>query len=141
METKFFSAVLLAGALTLQIQAQSPSTYIPSGSSEGSSQEWTSISNPALSNTYSPVSAGIKQFFPNPVTDLAHLRFSLPEAAYYTIALYDLDGKLVQTYRNNQFLNPGSYTEDLDFTSISSGAYLLYIFNGTERSALKVIKQ
>ncbi len=135
METKFFTAVFLATALTLQIKAQNQAT-IPQHSSD-----WTSISNPTPNDAYAQKLAEVSELYPNPVEDVAHFRFTLQQSTYLTVALYDLDGKLMQTYRDNQLLNPGDYTEDLSLAGLSSGAYLLYIFDGTERTALKVIKQ
>ena len=59
---------------------------------------------------------------PNPVTDLANVRFKLVESARVTFELRDLTGRLVEV-RELGNIAPGIHTEVIDTNSLEAGMY------------------
>ena len=81
-------------------------------------------------------------FYPNPLHQTATLKYTLSENENITINLFDINGKLVQTFITNQNQAKGNYSEQLNFSSsLADGNYFLTIGNGTEKETVKIIKQ
>ena len=68
--------------------------------------------------------------FPNPVEDVAHLRFILNKPGEVRVEIYDLNGRVVhQHYHGN--LVPAEHDIPLDVTGLHPGSYLLrFVYNG-----------
>lgn len=79
--------------------------------------------------------------YPNPATNYVDLQFTVPVTTNLTMQLYDMQGQLMTTFYDNLYLWPGDYTKRLDISSIASGTYLLYIYDGQERASLKLMIQ
>jgi hypothetical protein len=78
--------------------------------------------------------------FPNPSNGNSTIRYSVGEASKVTIAVYDMQGKLVKVLadRNHQ---PGVYSISLASTDLSQGTYTVTaIKNGTAKQIIKVVK-
>jgi hypothetical protein len=78
--------------------------------------------------------------FPNPSNGNSTIRYSVGEASKVTIAVYDMQGKLVKVLadRNHQ---PGVYSISLASTDLSQGTYTATaIKNGTAKQIIKVVK-
>jgi hypothetical protein len=76
--------------------------------------------------------------YPNPATNYVDLQFSVPATTNLTMKLYDMQGQLITTFFDNLYLWTGNYTKRLDISSLASGNYLLYIYDGQERTSLKL---
>lgn len=75
--------------------------------------------------------AGIK-VFPNPIMDILQITFA--EDAYYTLTLYDLNGKEIKNISTQ-----GSANLLLDVKDLQDAVYLLLVTD-TENQRMKVIK-
>ena len=74
-----------------------------------------------LSNTFS-----LAQNFPNPFNPSTQIAYSVPVDAQVQISVYNMLGQQVATLQEG-FLTSGSYTVNLDGSSLSSGVYLYKI--------------
>lgn len=79
--------------------------------------------------------------FPNPITDLAVLDYSLQHKGLLTINLHDLKGALSRQWVCNATGEAGNHREQLDFKGLASGNYLLRVTGSGESLYLQVIKQ
>lgn len=72
---------------------------------------------------------------PNPASDRAMLQFELSEAGPVQIDLFDVQGRLVKTIRNNQTnLSTGTHTVDFGISELPAGLYQLRVL--TERGQI-----
>lgn len=62
--------------------------------------------------------------FPNPFNNTLNLKFNLPVSQLISINLYDLNGKLVKTFIDQQVLAPGEHFYTFN-EELSQGIYLL----------------
>ncbi|MEM1041642.1 MAG: T9SS type A sorting domain-containing protein [Bacteroidota bacterium] len=75
--------------------------------------------------------------FPNPVRGMATLRYTLPEAADVTLAVYDVLGRRVATLRDG--VQPaGVHGATFDAGTLPSGVYLVRLAAGTDRAAKRL---
>jgi uncharacterized lipoprotein YddW (UPF0748 family) len=70
-----------------------------------------------------PAEFVLEQNYPNPFNPVTNIRFSIPEAGFTSIKIYNLLGQEVAVLIN-EFLNPGTYSFNFDASSLSSGVYL-----------------
>ena len=73
-----------------------------------------------------PNKYGVKQNFPNPFNPVTNISFELPEAAFVTLDVYDMSGKLVQQLVNETKAR-GVHTVTFDGSNLASGFYLYKI--------------
>ncbi len=78
---------------------------------------------------------------PNPVTDFFSVNFALNSPQNVSIALYDIQGKLVKNIKVNETLNAGLFDLVVDASSITSGHYLLQISTEKQTVSRKIIVQ
>lgn len=80
--------------------------------------------------------------YPNPVQSESVLRYTLERDEKLTIGLYDLNGRLLQTFLNNTARTVGEHQETLHFApDLPAGHYLLRIDNGEGQTCIRLIKQ
>lgn len=78
------------------------------------------------------------QVTPNPVSDLATLRYTLDSSSNVEFQVYNLQGKLVKTINiNNQ--PAGSNELTVDASGFGSGTYLVRMIAGTSQASTKFI--
>ncbi|MFH0777447.1 MAG: endonuclease [Candidatus Eisenbacteria bacterium] len=70
----------------------------------------------------SPIVAGLGQIYPNPFNPVTTIRYSISEACFVTLALYNVAGEKVATLVNASRA-AGSYACRYDAGSLSSGVY------------------
>lgn len=70
-----------------------------------------------------PAEFVLEQNYPNPFNPVTNIRFSIPEAGFTSIKIYNLLGQEVAVLID-EFLNPGTYSFNFDASSLSSGVYL-----------------
>ena len=79
--------------------------------------------------------------YPNPIQSSATLKYILTQEENISIVLYDMQGKLVQTFFTNENRNEGEHEEVLHLNeSLTSGTYILSISNGKNSQGVKVVK-
>lgn len=89
-------------------------------------------------NIGAPETFSLKQNYPNPFNPNTKIDFDIPQNAYVSLKLYDINGREVRTLVN-EFKNPGYYSIDLNAADLPSGVYY-YIFNsGNFHSTKKLI--
>lgn len=62
---------------------------------------------------------------PNPIVNYTILTYELPTSAVVNLALYNMQGKLVRSLINNQYLSSGQTQIRLDISKQESGLYFL----------------
>lgn len=70
-----------------------------------------------------PAEFVLEQNYPNPFNPVTNISFSIPEAGFTSIKIYNLLGQEVAVLID-EFLNPGTYSFNFDASSLSSGVYL-----------------
>jgi endonuclease I len=75
---------------------------------------------------------------PNPFNLATKIRYSVPEASYVTIILYDVLGKEVVRLVNSK-MQPGWYTCTLEIGDVSAGVYLLKLQAGVHSHTQKIV--
>lgn len=74
-----------------------------------------------------PVSAGPQvKAYPNPTVNRVSVEFKLQESTWLIIALYDLDGRLVKTFIDDE-VKAGTNLFSFDTAPLSAGTYVLQI--------------
>lgn len=80
--------------------------------------------------------------YPNPAGDLAVIEYSLDRKELISMDLFDVHGKLLQTFLSKEPKLPGSCQEFLDFDpSIVQGSYILVISNEVGKQAILIDKK
>ncbi|NOS85558.1 MAG: T9SS type A sorting domain-containing protein [Ignavibacteria bacterium] len=76
----------------------------------------------AIGNNYTPAEFSLEQNYPNPFNPETKISFSLPEAGFVTLKIYDLLGREVMLLVNRNY-SAGSYSTRLDAAGLGSGIY------------------
>jgi hypothetical protein len=83
----------------------------------------TSITTTGIGNpTSAPVKFELSQNYPNPFNPTTNVKFSVPKYGHYTFRIYDITGKLVDTYLD-AYISAGVYNADINGAQLSSGVY------------------
>jgi hypothetical protein len=82
--------------------------------------------------------AELEQVFPNPFSPSATIRYSVPEASFVTIALYDVLGRRVATVVNSH-MEAGEYMQTLEVGDLSDGVYFLRLQAGIYSDTQKLV--
>jgi len=97
----------------------------------------TGINDPAVT----PVKFELNQNYPNPFNPTTNVKFGVPKNGHYTFRVYDVTGKLIETYLDS-YVNKGYYNAEIDGTTLSSGVYF-YTLQGegfTDTKKMMLIK-
>jgi photosystem II stability/assembly factor-like uncharacterized protein len=88
-----------------------------------------------------PESFSLMQNYPNPFNPTTMIKWSMKEAAFVTLKVYDVMGREVGTYVNEK-LNIGTYETTFDGSDLSSGVYYykLQAGNFTDTKKMMLIK-
>lgn len=85
---------------------------------------------------------GMVNVYPNPVNENTSINYTLLEAEHLTIALHDLQGRVLATYLNNKSMSMGDHKQDIDLPpDLASGNYLLIFSSPNGRMSFQVNKQ
>ena len=68
----------------------------------------------------------LNQNYPNPFNPVTNIKFSIPQASFVKLTVYDLTGKEVAKLVNKN-MTAGSYTVDFNASNLSSGVYFYRI--------------
>lgn len=85
-----------------------------------------------------PEQFSIEQNYPNPFNPTTNINFSLPEASFVSLKVYNLQGEEVSILVNEQ-LNAGVYTADWDASGLASGTYFYVIRAGNFVQSRKML--
>ncbi|MFA6127778.1 MAG: T9SS type A sorting domain-containing protein [Bacteroidales bacterium] len=103
---------------------------------------FTSESFASKGGSYSPNYAGLNnidvKISPNPVSDMATIRYSTENIADIDFQIYDLQGKLVKTI-NLSKQPAGSNEVSIDASEFGAGTYLIRMTAGTQQTSSKFI--
>jgi hypothetical protein len=73
-----------------------------------------------------PADFTLSQNYPNPFNPVTNIKFSIPQASFVKLVVYDVTGKEVATLVNTN-MNAGSFTVDFNASSLASGVYFYRI--------------
>jgi len=80
----------------------------------------------------------LEQNFPNPFNPSTYVKFDVPKTAYIRIAVYDINGKEIQTLVNER-LHAGTYETSFDGAFMPGGVYFYNLRTETFSQTLKMI--
>jgi len=78
--------------------------------------------------------------YPNPISSTLTIRFHLPQAEEVSIALHDMQGKLL-VEKNLGLRKPGEQQEFLDLTGLAHGTYVCKISGQQQTITKQIIKR
>jgi hypothetical protein len=78
--------------------------------------------------------------FPNPANNLLNVRYNLPTNEKITLAVFDLQGKLLLVI-NSGYKSKGENEESLDISSLPMGQYVCRISGQNNTISKNIIKQ
>ncbi|HWA07319.1 MAG TPA: T9SS type A sorting domain-containing protein, partial [Ignavibacteria bacterium] len=64
----------------------------------------------------------LMQNYPNPFNPVTKITFSIPENAYVSLRVYDIQGREVAVLADSEYYS-GSYEVSFDASSLASGVY------------------
>lgn len=70
-----------------------------------------------------PEKYNLSQNYPNPFNPITKINFDLPEDAKIKLIVYDIIGREVKTFINNEFKAAGTYQIEFNGSNLSSGVY------------------
>jgi endonuclease I len=82
--------------------------------------------------------AALSLICPNPIRPSATVRYSVPEAARVTVALYDVLGREAARFVDS-YLEAGEYARTLEIGGLSGGVYFLRLQAGVHSDTEKVV--
>ncbi len=85
-----------------------------------------------------PINFALFANYPNPFNPTTIIRYRLPEAAHVTLAIYNLQGRLVETLVNGE-KEAGSYSVQWHAESLPSGVYFYRIQTGQFTATKKLL--
>jgi len=86
-----------------------------------------------------PLSFKLSQNFPNPFNPTTMISFVIPQKSVVSLNVYDISGKLVEKLVNNELKTEGSYSYELDGSTLSSGIYYYRLTAGNLTETKKMI--
>jgi alkaline phosphatase D len=78
---------------------------------------------------------------PNPARSFARLNLVLPKPAIVEIALYDLQGRVIQQVLPTSQSAPGNYKLDFDLTNVPTGIYIVRCSSGEWTQSRRLVVQ
>ncbi|RPI15517.1 MAG: T9SS C-terminal target domain-containing protein [Ignavibacteriae bacterium] len=84
----------------------------------------TGVKPPANQNY--PSDYSLEQNYPNPFNPTTTIKYTLPKASFVTLKIYDAIGTEVKTLAN-ELQHAGSYSQNVDMSSLSTGIYFYTI--------------
>lgn len=119
------------------------------GSSHGNTPLNDTVFNIAMARYTSGIHVGMMELeqlaevlvYPNPVQEALTIQYSLPSSAPVSMAMYDLQGRLVQQIVTGQLQNAGEHYEKIMLgTNMNNGFYILEITTGAVKKSIKIMK-
>lgn len=89
-------------------------------------------------NSETAVKYKLGQNYPNPFNPVTQINYSVPEAAYVNISVYDLAGRFVRTLVNKN-MRAGEYSAVFDGNGLASGIYFYTMKTGEVSVTKKMV--
>lgn len=83
----------------------------------------------------------VTDIYPNPVSQLAVIRFKAIAAGQYNVALYDIQGRFIRRIGNGHATANTTYSYNLDAEQYTNGIYLVRFTIGTVVSTMRLVIQ
>ena len=80
----------------------------------------------------------LSESYPNPFNPITHIDYALPESDFITLAVYDINGKLIEVLDSGNKL-AGYYTISWNATYIPSGTYFIRLSSQKYSATRKVL--
>jgi photosystem II stability/assembly factor-like uncharacterized protein len=92
-------------------------------------------------NNEVPNAYSLNQNYPNPFNPATTIKYSIPQASYVTVKIYDMLGNEVMTVVN-EHQNAGTYAGSVDASNLASGVYFYTIRAGnfTDTKKMMLVK-
>jgi hypothetical protein len=71
-----------------------------------------------------PTNYSLSQNYPNPFNPTTQIVFSIPKTGNYTLKVYNILGKEIETLVNNEQLSSGKYNVTFNAKNLASGTYI-----------------
>lgn len=119
------------------------------GSSQGNTPVNDTAFNISLARYVSGIHVGIMEstklsevlIYPNPVQEELSVRYTLPSTIPVSIAIYDLQGRLVTQISINELQQAGEHDEKVMLDQgLKDGLYILEITAGAAKKSIKIMK-
>ncbi|MEX0686542.1 MAG: T9SS type A sorting domain-containing protein [Balneolales bacterium] len=117
----------------IQLHALDPNTvyyYAVESKTGENSGEWSAVRSFTTSNTPTsidesgvPKSFELLENYPNPFNPTTQISYSLPEAGFVSLEVYDITGRLITTLVN-ETQTPGQYHVEFKADDLASGVYI-----------------
>jgi uncharacterized delta-60 repeat protein len=90
-----------------------------------------------------PANEPIYWVYPNPVSEQFNVKFGVSKKETVSVSLLDLNGKLIQTWFQNQSFDPGEHVMSLNCPNqLASGNYILTLaIAGKTMRSIKILKK
>jgi len=89
----------------------------------------------------SPAEDCLLQIYPNPTRDFAYIHFSVSEAGFCSLILFDQHGNKVTSLVSG-LVQPGLYNAEVNTTTLPAGTYIVVLTtqNGASSKKLLVLR-
>jgi len=77
--------------------------------------------------------------YPNPASSYTNISFTLSQPSEVSLKLYDINGKLLETYLNNKFKQEGTYNVLINAGKYPAGIYNIEFINNVQKISRKVV--
>lgn len=89
-------------------------------------------------NNELPGKFSLFQNYPNPFNPVTNIVFSIPNAGFTKLVIYDALGREIESLVNSD-LNPGTYKAQWDASKINSGVYFYRLYSGSYSETKKMM--
>jgi hypothetical protein len=125
------------------LTAPGPGTYTINAGYANPSRRWDStIVNITVTNInenkLNPTEFKLYENYPNPFNPSTTIRYSIPEASFTSIKIYDVIGNEVSSLVNEN-KSTGTYEVEFNAANLSSGIYYYTLQSGSFRETKKMI--
>ncbi|MBI2417678.1 MAG: choice-of-anchor A family protein, partial [Ignavibacteriales bacterium] len=114
-----------------------PAFFVPTfGKAVVSASSLTSIKT--FGTNTKPASFKLEQNYPNPFNPSTIIRFAVPQSGFVSVAVYNVNGELVNTLVNNE-MSSGIHEVNFNAANLPSGVYICRMVSGSFSSVQKMI--
>ncbi len=86
-----------------------------------------------------PNKFALYEAYPNPFNPSTSIKFSLDQAGFVSLKIYNVIGQLVKTIAENEFKNKGEYTINVNMSNLNSGVYFYTLSQENQQLTKKMI--
>jgi Secretion system C-terminal sorting domain len=125
------------------LTATGPGTYRVNAGFKNPSRKWDSVMVDLIvtnvgENTTTPTSYKLYNNFPNPFNPSTTLKYSIPEASFTTLKVFNAVGSVVATLVN-ELKSAGTYEVEFNASNLASGIYYYTLSAGNFTQTKKML--